>query len=132
MEDITAEVLRCRRIEVVDAAGAVRAVLGTVARDESDSVSLGLFAPSGREHLTVYCDAENAGLELWECGNNVATLASARDGKAGVLLSSSEGTPSAAFKNHGGPITIERPADFSLRMLRGLLRLKGVVTVKDA
>jgi hypothetical protein len=93
MAEAIADVLRARRIEIVDGAGVVRATLGVVADQGIDVVVVGLCSPEGREHLTLACDEDNASLSLWERGNGAAALTSNRGGYAGLVLSEpDEGT----------------------------------------
>src|SRR5437879_2886954 len=95
-----ADVLRARRIEVVDEHGRVRAVLSVVRHTDFDSVSLGLFDPAGGERVSVQCDGQVAGVELWEQGNAVAALRSNRDGDAALTLADPEtGEPVAGLSN---------------------------------
>jgi hypothetical protein len=86
MAKAIADVLRARRIELVDTAGVARATLSVVPNDEGGIVVLGLCSPEGVEHLTLSCDEESASLTLWERGNVVLWAASYRDGFAALTL----------------------------------------------
>lgn len=133
MEDITAEVLRCRRIEVVDGEGVVRATLGTVDRGDFAAVLLGLCAPDGREHLTLYCDSFTAGVEMWETGTNVASLGSQRDGAAQVSFREPvTGDPVAAVKNSDPvPIGWQKPIPLVFRFERfPWLKISGMLAAE--
>jgi hypothetical protein len=76
MSDSREEVVRCTRIEVVDAAGVVRAVIGTADNDRADShpAFVTLFGPDGSERVSLSCEDDSAGIELVYGGSAVASL----------------------------------------------------------
>lgn len=84
------DVLRARRIELVDEAGVVRLAAHLVKQDDYDAVVLELSAPDGQPHVTVTCSEHGEALELWESGNSVAGLHAYRDGLAVLNLSEPE------------------------------------------
>lgn len=130
MSDAIADVVRARRIEIIDSDGVVRIVLGTVDRGDFDAAVLGLCAPDGREHLTLYCDELNRGFELWEGGNNVASLSSHRDGSAWFSVADPDTAETVVgVKNHGSPVSITHPANVSVKAFG--IRVRGTLTVRE-
>lgn len=85
--DETADVIRARRIELVDDAGVERLIAHHVRQHDYDAVVLDLCSPDGDAHVTVSCNEHGAAVELWENGNSVASLRSFRDGLAVLNLS---------------------------------------------
>ena len=87
MEQAIADVLRARRIEVVDDSGTPRIVLRVVVDGGGNDIALlTLFDPDGNEHVVLSCDQDAAAVELVEQGSGVATLSSNRGGGAWLAL----------------------------------------------
>lgn len=98
-------VVRCTRLEVLDADGVVRAVIRCTNDDPGeveDAVVFELRDPKGRRPFEVSCDREAAEVALWQQGNTVARLWSHRNGSAGLTLSEpDEGTAVHVVTNGG-------------------------------
>jgi len=131
MKEATAEVVRAKRIELLDDDGIVRAVLCTETDDSDfEMVKLGLNGPNGKERLTLYCDGVGAGVELWERGQVIGSLWARRDGTAELLLSDKDGEPVVAVKNHGSPLVVGHSGPLLLRALR-VLRVRRAFKTGD-
>lgn len=86
MSEATEEVVRCKRIEVVDAAGVVRAVVGTSDDADADShpAFVTLYGRDGTERASLSCEDDAAALELVYGGSAVASLSFGHDHGAGL------------------------------------------------
>jgi hypothetical protein len=101
MEQAIADVLRARRIELIDARGIVRATLSTTIEPDDESVTLTLLDDRGREHLSLTVDADAAAVELVEDGNALAVLSSTRGGHAALTLFNESVEPVRVVDNAG-------------------------------
>ena len=72
MADIT-EVVRCRRLEVVDEDGVVRFLVSCPPQSE-DSVVIETYTPKGRVGFGVVTDADGPEAQVWWRGNEVAAF----------------------------------------------------------
>lgn len=82
MEQPIADVLRARRIEVLDADDVVRAALYCDQKSE-DLVVLDLFNPKGQGTLMLAVTSHGASAEFWHRGNGVASVS--MDGDDGTV-----------------------------------------------
>jgi hypothetical protein len=72
------QVLRVRRLELLDGRGTVRAVLAIVPTTDEGAAALVLNDPGGRERVHLSCDGEAAVIELVQDGDAVLSLSSTR------------------------------------------------------
>jgi len=81
------EVVRTRRVEVVDEEGRVRAVLGLIGKDEFSTIwGLVVRDQDGRDRAWVLHDREGAEVALDFGGNTVASLSVSDTGEPGLFL----------------------------------------------
>jgi hypothetical protein len=99
MAEAIADVLRARRIELIDARGVVRATLGTTIEPDDESVSFTLYDDRGNERVSLTADADAAAVELVEGGNALAVLSSTRSGWAGLTLNDDGAEPVRVVDN---------------------------------
>jgi len=85
--DIEHEVIRCRRLEVVDEDDIIRAVL-ECDNDTPDAVTLEMRSPKGQLGLILRCHGESSRLGLFHfrTGTEMVTLELDRNGKAELCL----------------------------------------------
>jgi len=79
MDQPIAEVLRARRIELVDDDDVVRAVLH-FSEPSEDGVYVELFNPKRSRSLVLSADAQGVGASLWHRGNMAASVYMDPDG----------------------------------------------------
>lgn len=94
MADRTRKKVRAERVEVVDAAGRVRAVLGTLADSgEVEAVGLALFDRHGVERAWLATDDTDAcGLTMYHDGNIVLSVDVQFSGEAMYALTDPDGS----------------------------------------
>ena len=81
------DVVRTRRVEVVDEQGRVRAVLGLIGQDESSTIwGLVVRDQNGRDRAWVIHDRELAEVALDFGGNTVASLTVSDTGEPSLFL----------------------------------------------
>jgi hypothetical protein len=100
MSEAIEEVVRARRIEVVDGAGTARIVL-TVVGDGTDTALLAVVDPVGRGRILLGVDAEGSVVELVEGGNSIIALSATRDGYGALTLFDEEAEPVKVINNSG-------------------------------
>lgn len=97
----TVDVVRTRRLEVVDEDGVVRIVLHCQRDIDGDSAMVDVYDPKGRLAMSLSNDGDESRVEWWQRGNPVLIVTSDRDGAIGVEVASAENafTPALEWKN---------------------------------
>lgn len=86
MQKGTGKTIRATRIEVVDQAGRVRAVLGRLGESEHGVYGVAVCDENGRERAWLLHDGPAAEVGIDFDGNTVAALTVAADGRAELVL----------------------------------------------
>lgn len=95
------DVVRARRVEIVDEAGRVRAVLGEIEGGHVDppTIGLGLYTEAGERRASIAMDESGAWVVLELAGNALVQLgvneveSDAFDTRAFIHLSAADGSP---------------------------------------
>lgn len=97
MSEAIEEVVRCRRIEVVDSDGAVRFLVHCDQDGADDSVYVELLTPKASGSLVLYADEEGAGVQGWARQNVAAQGRVSLDGRVTAAVRPYDGDPAWEF-----------------------------------
>lgn len=96
MEDTTADVVRAKRVEVVDEKGRVRVVLGWLWDAEDAMYGVGVHGDAGSLLAWVAADAASPEVGIASRGNVVAVLQVGREGEGQLALADAASNPTAS------------------------------------